>query len=150
MFSKLSPFTLRNLSGAGRPKPAKTIDLADYTDPSTPPYPTGWAWCDSMQVWLPDDISFSSGLLFGNTLPCHRCLSPPPPTRPSLPYRLTSKDYWCRPRVGRKTRKNIRIVTDWYVVQASGATFSQIQLEALPSESCCGSSSSSLPRQYLF
>ena len=48
----------------------------------------------------------------------------------------------CSPRMTYYTSlnyTNYTLVTDWYVVQASGVTFSQIQLEALPSESCCGS-----------
>ncbi|KAH9902570.1 hypothetical protein C8Q73DRAFT_831520 [Cubamyces lactineus] len=153
MFSKFSSLPFRRARDAGRRK-SDYIKLTDYTDPAVPPSPTGWTWCDSMQVWLPEDLNFSSGLIFGNNLACNGCQTPAP-SRPKLVQRLTSSEYWRRPLQIRKNRKNVSIVTDWSVVRASGVTFSQIQLQAIgnaESSSCCGSAkpSSGLPRQYLF
>ncbi|KAI9001552.1 hypothetical protein BD414DRAFT_533287 [Trametes punicea] len=155
MLSKFS-LSLRTARDAGRRKldsDSPRINLADYTNPTEPPFPTGWTWCDSMQVWLPDDLSISSGLLFGDPFACNRCRPSPaaPPPRPKLVHRLTSRENWRLPGEDRKPRKDRTIVNDGYVVRASGVTFSQIQLQVLQNvESCCGSSISGLPRQYLF
>ncbi|OSC99929.1 hypothetical protein PYCCODRAFT_1513177 [Trametes coccinea BRFM310] len=156
---------------AGRRRPTKPtsssstsdrINLADYTDPSAPPAPTGWTWSDSMNVWLPANLPVSSGLLFGNPFACNRCRSVtsssesaspaasasspdlgdtvPPPTRPSLVHRLPSRENWRLPGEARKSRSDREIVSDGFVVHASGVTFSQIQLRAIqPAEACCGS-----------
>ncbi|KAI9066090.1 hypothetical protein FKP32DRAFT_1674182 [Trametes sanguinea] len=177
MFSKSSflPFPFARDAGRRRPtKPTSSnstsdrINLADYTDPSAPPAPTGWTWCDSMNVWLPANLPVSSGLLFGNPFACNRCRSAtsssesasssspdlgntPPPARPSLVHRLTSRENWRLPGEASKSRCDREIVSDGFVVRASGVTFSQIQLRAIqPAGACCGSSPSGLPRQYLF
>ncbi|KAI0663725.1 hypothetical protein C8Q70DRAFT_952169 [Cubamyces menziesii] len=150
MFSVFASLPFRRTRDAGRRK-SDYIKLDDYTDPAVPPSPTGWTWCESMRVWLPEDLNFSSGLILGNNLPCNRC-RPPAPSRPKLVQRLTSTEYWRLPRKSRKSRKNVPIVTDWSVVQASGVTFSQIQLQDIKNfdSPCCGSSLGGLPRQYLF
>ncbi|KAL7279361.1 hypothetical protein ACG7TL_007202 [Trametes sanguinea] len=130
---------------AGRRHPTKStssssisdrINLADYTDPSAPPAPTGWTWSDSMNVWLPADLPVSSGLLFGNPFACNRCRSVTSssesaspaasasspnlgdtvlsPTRPSLIHRLTSRENWRLPGEARKSRSDREIVSDGY------------------------------------
>ncbi|KAI0636202.1 hypothetical protein C8Q77DRAFT_1208043 [Trametes polyzona] len=158
----LIPSSTRTTQGAGRPT-TNYINLDDYTDPSTPPSPTGWTWCESMNVWLPDDLPVSSGILYNSAVACTHCPSASSATNSSsassftssqskLPRQWTSKEYWRRLfDRSHKTVKDRPIVSDWFVVQASGVTFSQIRLQALGTpESCSGSGDGGLHRQYLF
>ncbi|KAH9846228.1 hypothetical protein C2E23DRAFT_907929 [Lenzites betulinus] len=157
--SSAMPFTLplptiRNLRGAGRLTSSyqTSVDLATYTNPSTPPHPTGWTWCESMAVWLPDDLAVTSGIVFNGapacTSCCHRGTSTrAPAARPHFLRRLSSKDYW---RSGSTPVKERPISTEFFSVRASGVTFSQIRLrEIYPEEPCCDGSTDH-SRRYLF
>ncbi|CDO76997.1 hypothetical protein BN946_scf184298.g24 [Trametes cinnabarina] len=137
MPSKLSFLSFSFTRDAGRRRPTRPtsssstsdrINLADYTDPAAPPASTGWTWCDSMNVWLPDSLPLSSGLLFGNPFACNRCRSANsssdssstsaidtndiPSTRPTLRHRLTSRENWRLPGAARRARQDREIVND--------------------------------------
>ncbi|KAI0671943.1 hypothetical protein C8Q78DRAFT_1078682 [Trametes maxima] len=112
MFSKLAFLSLRSRR-AGRGQSPNRIDLADYTDPGRSPSPSGWTWCDSMRVWLPNDLAISSSILFNASLPCTRRDTTPssPPSSPTpictgstrlgIKDRAIARDWTWRPSVER-------------------------------------------------
>ncbi|KAI0833711.1 hypothetical protein BC628DRAFT_1499015 [Trametes gibbosa] len=142
--------TIRNPRGAGRRKHESYVNLDNYTDPSTPPHHTGWIWCESMNVWLPDDLPVTSGILFNNVPACASCPNTSTRARPPLLHRLSSKAYWRARLQGSKHLKNKPITTGFCSVRASGVTFSQIRLrEIYPEQPCCDRDAST-NHSYLF